>query len=158
MPQRALYGVSIVLSFTAWAIVTVRYFWPALRNLPRARTLQSILVLHGFRFIGLDFLVPGMLSPDLPIAFAHPAAYGDPIATVLALLSLATLQSRLGILLVWGFNFCGTADLLYAFYQGNLSGIGDALGQMGAAYFIPTILVLLLLISHGLAFRLLLQR
>ena len=158
MPQRALYGVSIVLSFTPWGIVTVRYFWPALRNLPRARALQPILVLHGFRFIGLAFLVPGVVSPDLPIAFARPAAYGDLIATVLALLSLATLQSRLGILLVWVFNFWGTADLLYAFYQGNLTGIGDAPGQMGAAYFIPTILVPLLLITHGLAFRLLLQR
>ena len=158
MPQRALYGVSIALSFTAWAIVTVRYFWPALRNLPRARALQPILVLHGFRFIGLAFLIPGVVSPNLPIAFARRAAYGDLIATVLALLSLATLQSRLGILLFWVFNFWGTADLLYAFYQGNLTGIGDAPGQMGAAYFIPTILVPLLLISHGLAFRLLLQR
>jgi len=151
MPQRALYGVSIVLSFTAWGIVTARYFWPALRNLPRARALRSILVLHGFRFIGLAFLIPGVVSPDLPIAFALPAASGDLIATVLALLSLATL-------LVWVFNFWGTTDLLYAFYQGNLTGIGDAPGQMGAAYFIPTILVLLLLITHGLAFRLLLQR
>jgi len=158
MPQRALYGVSIVLSFTAWGIVTARYFWPALRNLPRARALQPILVLHGFRFIGLAFLVPGVVSPDLPIAFARPAAYGDLNATLLALLSPGTLQSSLGILLVWVFNFCGTADLLYAFYQGNLTGIGNAPGQMGGAYFIPTILVPLLLVTHGLAFRLLLQR
>jgi len=158
MPQRALYGVSIVLSFTAWGIVTARYFWPALRNLPRARALQPILVLHGFRFIGLAFLIPGVVSPDLPIAFARPAAYGDLITAVLALLSLATLQSRLGILLVWVLNCWGTADLLYAFYQGNLAGIRDTPGQMGAAYFIPTILVPLLLITHGLAFRLLLER
>jgi hypothetical protein len=125
MPQRALYGVSIVLSFTAWGIVTVRYFWPALRNLPRARALRPILVLHGFRFIGSAFLVPGVVSPDLPIASARPAASGDLIATVLAFLSLATLQSRLGTLLVWVFNFCGTADLLYAFYHGNLTGTGS---------------------------------
>ena len=157
MSQRALYGVSIVLSFTAWAIVTVRYFWPALRNLPRARALQPILVLHGFRFIGLAFLVTGVVSPDLPIAFARPAAYGDLIATLLALLSLATLQSRLGILLVWVFNFWGTADLLYAFYQGNLAGIGEAPGQIGSRIFYSDDLVPLLIITHGLAFRLLLQ-
>ena len=156
MPQRALYGVSIVLSFTAWGIVTARYFWPALRNLPRARALQPILVLHGFRFIGLAFLIPGVVSPDLPIAFARPAAYGDLITAVLALLSLATLQSGLGILLVWVFNFWGTADLLYAFYQGN--SVGMLPGQLGAAFFIPTVIVPLLLITHGLVFRLLLQR
>ena len=127
MHQRALYGVSIVLSFTAWGD-------RAILHLPHARALRPILVLHGFRVIGLAFLVSSVISPDLPIAFAHPAAYGDLIATVLALLSLATLQSRLGIFLVWVFNFWGTADLLYAFYQGNLTGIGDAPGQMGAAY------------------------
>jgi len=31
-------------------------------------------------------------------------------------------------------------------------------GQLGAAYFIPTVVVPLLLITHGLMFRLLLQR
>ena len=63
MPIRALYGVSIVLSFIAWGIVTARYFWPALRDLPRACALRPILVLHGFRFIGLALLVPGVVSP-----------------------------------------------------------------------------------------------
>ena len=156
MPPRAVYGISIVFSFIAWGIVTARYVWPALRTLPRARALRPLLVLHGFRFIGLAFLVPGVVSPDLPIAFARPAAYGDLMTTVLALLALALLQSRLGLVLVWVFNGCGTADLLYAFYQGNRTGLGHAPGHMGAAYFIPTLLVPLLLITHGLVFRLLL--
>jgi hypothetical protein len=57
--------------------------------------------------------------------------------------------------LVWVFNVWGSADLLYAFYQGV--GIGLEPGQLGAAYFIPTVVVPLLLITHGLVFRLLLQ-
>ena len=80
------------------------------------------------------------------------------MTAVLALLALALLQSRLGLVWVWLFNCCGTADLLYAFYQGNRTGLGDAPGQMGGAYFIPTVLVPLLLITHGLVFRLLLNR
>jgi hypothetical protein len=75
MPPRAVYGISIVFSFMAWGMVTARYVWPALRILPRAHALRPVLVLHGFRFIGLAFLVPGVVSPDLPIAFARPAAY-----------------------------------------------------------------------------------
>src|SRR5262249_5767647 len=110
----------------------------------------------GFRFIGLAFLVPGVVSPDLPGGFARPAAYGDLIAAVLALLALVGLQSGLGIGLVWVFNVWGSADLLYAFYQGLL-GVGIEPGQLGAAYFIPTFLVPLLLITHGLVFRLLLR-
>jgi hypothetical protein len=112
--------------------------------------------LHSFRFIGLAFLVPGVLSSDLPGAYARPAAYGDLIAALLALLALAGLQSRLGIVLAWVFNVWGSADLLYAFYQGVI-GVGLEPGQLGAAYFIPTVVVPLLLITHGLVFRLLLQ-
>jgi hypothetical protein len=81
-------------------------------------------------------------------------AYGDLITAVLALLAVVVLKSGLGIALVWVFNLWGSADLLYAFYQGNQVGLEP--GQLGAAYFIVTVLVPLLLITHGLAFRLLL--
>jgi hypothetical protein len=157
MPPRALYGISIAFSFIAWGIVAARYLWPALRSQPRARALRPLLLLHSFRFVGLAFLVPGVVSPDLPAAFARPAAYGDLITAVLALLALAGLQSRLGVVLVWVCNLWGSADLLYAFYQGDRTGVGRAPGQMGAAYFIPTVLVPLLFITHWLMFRLLLQ-
>ena len=156
MPPLAFFGTSVVLGFVAWGIIAVRYLWPALRSQPRARALRPLLLLHSFRFIGLAFLVPGVVSPDLPAAFARPAAYGDLIAAVLALLALAALPSGLGIVLVWVYNLWGSADLLYAFYQG-LIGVGLEPGQLGATYFIPTVLVPLLLITHGLVFRLLLQ-
>ena len=155
MPPQALFGLSVALGFLAWGIVAARYLWPYLRSQPRVDALRPLLVLHSFRFVGLAFLVPGVVAPELSAAFARPAAYGDLIAAVLALLALATLQSRWGMLLVWVFNLWGTADLLYAFYQGN--AVGFAPGQLGAAYFIPTVIVPLLLITHGLVFRLLLQ-
>jgi len=154
-PQ-ALFGTSVALGFVAWGIVAARYVWPALRNQPRADALCPLLLLHSFRFIGLAFLVPGVVSPDLPGAFARPAAYGDLIAALLALLALAGLRSRLGIVLVWVFNIWGSADLLNAFYQGVI-GVGLEPGQLGAAYFIPTVVVPLLLITHGLVFWLLLR-
>src|SRR5262249_25257826 len=144
------------LSFVAWGIVATQYLWPALRNLPTARALRPILLLHSFRFVGLAFLVPGVVSPDLPAAFAGPAAYGDLAAAVLSLLALAALPSRIGIGLVWVFNVWGAADLLYAFYQGMI-GVGIKPGELGAAYFIPTAIVPLLLITHVLVFRLLLS-
>jgi len=67
--------VSIAFSFIAWGIVTARYIWPELRLRQRAEALRPLLILHSFRFIGLAFLVPGVVSPDLPPAFAHSAAY-----------------------------------------------------------------------------------
>jgi hypothetical protein len=155
--QLALYGASIAFSFVAWGLVTEWYIWPELRGRPRAEALRPLLLLHCFRFIGLAFLVPGVVSRDLPAEFAGPAAYGDLMAAVLALLALAVgPQTGLGIALVWVFGLWGTADLLYAVYQGNRVGLEP--GQLGAAYFIVTILVPLLFITHGLVFRLLLQR
>jgi hypothetical protein len=151
----ALFGISIAFSFIAWGIVLARYVWPVLRSESRADAMQPLILLHCFRFVGLSFLVPGVVSPDLPSTWAFPAAYGDLIAAVLALLALAVLRSRLGIALVWVFNLWGSADLLYAFYQGNQIRLEP--GQLGAAYFIVTVLVPLLLITHGLVFRLLLR-
>jgi hypothetical protein len=107
--------------------------------------------------VGLAFVIPGVVSPDLPAAFAGPAAYGDLSTAILALLSIATLGTTLGIVLAWAFNILGSADLLYAFYQGNRVGLDSAPGLQGAAYFIPTVLVPLLLITHALVFLLLLK-
>jgi hypothetical protein len=146
---------SIAFSFIAWGIVTARYIWPELRLRERAEALQPLLILHSFRFIGLAFLVPGVVSPDLPPAFAHSAAYGDIIAAMLALLSLLFLPSVAGVAAAWIFSLWGSADILNAFYQANHAGL--LAGQLGAAFFLPTLIVPLLLITHGLAFRILLQ-
>lgn len=156
MPQQmAWFFVSIAFSLTAWGIVTARYIWPELRLRPRAEALRPLLVLHSFRFIGLAFLVPGVVSPDLPSAFAHSAAYGDIIAAILALLSLLLLPSATGVAAAWIFSLWGTVDILNAFYQANHAGL--LAGQLGAAFFLPTLVVPLLLITHGLGFRILLQ-
>jgi hypothetical protein len=147
--------MSIALSFIAWGIVTARYVWPELRLWPRAEALRPLLILHSFRFIGSAFLVPGVVSPDLPSSFAHAAAYGDIIAAILALLALLALPSAAGVVIAWIFSVWGSADLLNAFYQANHAGLLP--GQLEATYFIPTFVVPLLLITHGLTFRILLQ-
>ncbi|HTX38271.1 MAG TPA: hypothetical protein VME43_24755 [Bryobacteraceae bacterium] len=156
MSSQLCFFVSIGFSFIAWGNVAARYIWPEMRLRQRAEALRPVLILHSFRFMGLAFLVPGVVSPDLPAAFAHAAAYGDIIAATLALVSLLWLARGAGTAFAWAFNIWGTADLVNAFYQANHAGLRA--GQLGATYFIPTLLVPLLLITHGLAFRILLQR
>ena len=155
MSPQVCFFVSIAFSLIAWGVIAAQYVWPELRFRQRAEALRPLLILHSFRFIGLAFLVPGVVSPDLPSAFAHSAAYGDIIAATLALLSLISLPSAAGGVTAWVFNLWGSADLLNAFYQANHAGL--LAGQLGATYFIPTFVVPLLLITHGLAFRILLQ-
>ena len=156
MPPQLIFGISVLLAFVVWGMIGARYIWPALRDRPRAEALRPVLFLHAFRFVGLAFLVPGVVSPDLPAGFAEPAAYGDLATSLLALLAIAILGSRTGTILVWVFNVVGTVDLLYAFYQGDRIGVGIAPGLQGAAYFIPTVVVPLLLVTHVLVFRILL--
>lgn len=158
MSFQALFLVNVAFSFVVWGLVVHRYIWPALRHRPLAEALEPLLLLHAFRFVGLAFLIPGVVSPELPAAFAEPAAYGDLAAAVLALLAYFALRTRLGVPLVWGFNVLGAMDLLHAFYQGRTLGVSLDPGMQGATYFIPTLLVPLLLITHGLVFRLLLRR
>ena len=155
MQTQFAFFTSIAFSLIAWGVVAARYIWPELRIRQWAEALRPLLVLHSFRFIGLAFLVPGVVSLGLPSAFAHSAAYGDIIAAILALLALILLANTSGVVIAWIFNVWGTADLFNAFYQANHAGL--MAGQLGAAYFIPTFIVPLLLITHGLGFRILLR-
>src|ERR671931_848909 len=109
MQTQFAFFASIAFSLIEWGMVAARYIWPELRIRQRADALRPMLILHSFRFIGLAFLVPGVVSPDLPSAFAHCAAYGDIIAATLALLSLLSPPRGAGIVLAWIFNLWGTA-------------------------------------------------
>ena len=155
MSTQVAFFTSIAFSLIAWWMVTSRYIWPRLRDQQRSDALRPLFVLNSFRFAGLAFLVPGVVSPELPSAFAHAAAYGDLIAAILALLSLLTESSGVGVLFAWIFNVWGSADLVNAFYQAGASGLSP--GQLGAAYFIPTLVVPSLLITHVVVFRILLR-
>jgi len=157
MEPQIVFDISVLLGVVVWGTIGARDIWPAVRERPRAEALRPLLLLHAFRFVGLAFLVPGVVSPDLPDGFARPAAYGDLTTCILALLAIASLRSRLGTLLVWVFNVVGTLDLLNAFYQADRLGVGIAPGLQGAAYFIPTVLVPLLFVTHALVFRILLR-
>jgi hypothetical protein len=146
------------MSFVAFGLVTRLYIWPRLRRLERDEALVPLVVPHTFRFMGLSFLVPGVVSPSLPSAFAAPAAYGDLVAAILAVAATVALARRtsLATLVVWLFNVWGAADLLLALYQGLFGGELDA-RMLGAAFFIPTAVVPPLLLMHGLIFWLLVR-
>ena len=159
MPINALFGLSILMSFMAFGLVTRLYLWPWLQRTPRNEVLTALVVPHAFRFVGLSFLVPGVVAASLPSAFAAPAAYGDLIAAVLAIISLLALSARASwaLAIVWIFNLLGSFDLLEAMYLGRI-GVGIDIGHLGATFYIPTVIVPPLLILHGLIFWLLLRR
>jgi hypothetical protein len=118
-----------------------------------------IASLHSFRFFGLVFILPGVVGPDLPAKFASSAAYGDFATGILAMLALMTIRLRpLFWLFIITFNIVGTADLLINYYHGAEFGLPERAGNLAAAYWIPILYVPLLMITHVLAFYLLVRQ
>ena len=158
MTVEAVFGVSVLMSFLATGIVSRLYIWPPLREMRREDALIVLVAPHLFRFVGLSFLVPGVVSPTLEAAFAAPAAYGDLIAAILAVIATFALSTRAAwaIAAVWLLNVWGAADLLFAIYQGQI-GVGIDARALGAAFYIPTVIVPPLLASHAMMFWLLLK-
>ncbi len=148
--------VSLTMGTLSYGLIARWYVMPALATRSRTDALIPLVLPHAFRYIGLAFLIPGVVAHDTTSAFAVPAAYGDLAASVLALLALVALRSRwsLAIPLVWIFNVEGTLDMLYAVSQGVRHT--DA-GQLGGVVLIPILIVPLLLVTHMLIFRLLLR-
>src|SRR5215471_11321684 len=108
MDVRALFGLSVLMSFLAFGIVTKLYIWPQVRVMRPEDALIALVVVHMFRFVGLSFLVLGVVGPSLPSAFARPAAYGDLVAAILAVVAPLALSAHTSwALRLFGFSMCG---------------------------------------------------
>jgi len=155
MSLRAIFGLQVLLSLVGYSLIARFYVTPRLAALPLSAALIPLLLLHAFRHVDMVFLVPTVVRPALPAAFAVPAAYGDLLAALLALLAIAALRNSwaMAIPLVWLFNVEGTLDLINAFYQGLLNNV-----LLGAAYYIPTFAVPALFVTHAMIFAMLLRR
>jgi hypothetical protein len=150
--------LSVVGAVIASFAVANLYVWPALRSLPHTNALRILACLQAFRFLGMNFIVIGFVSPALNSAVANQIAWGDFIAAALALFSIAALTRRwaFAIPIVWISNLWGTADLLNAYYKGATQ-VADV-GLFGAGIYVPALFVPILLTAHVLAFMLLLKR
>ena len=154
MDIQAIFGLQFLLSLLAWSVLARFLLSPWLAKLPRHEVLLWLSLPHAFRHVGMVFLVPGVVYQPLPTEFANPAAYGDLATGVLALVAIIALRSRwsVALALVWLFNIVGTVDLANALRH------VDVAPKFGAAWYIPTMLVPLLLVTHFLIFKQLLAR
>ena len=152
-----LVAVSVALGVVIFSLIARWYVMPALATRPRTDALIPLVLPHAFRYIGLAFLIPGVVAADITPAFAVPAAYGDLLASILALLAAVALRLRLpvAIPLVWIFNVEGFLDALYAVSQG-VRYVNA--GQLGGVVLIPLLIVPALLVTHVLIFQLLLRK
>ncbi len=154
MDTQAIFGLQFILSLVVWGLIAKWLVAPWLAKMPQHQALFWLTLPHAFRHIGMVFLVPGVVAQPLPAAFAIPAAYGDLMTGVLALFALIALRTGWvgAVALVWLFNIVGTVDLLNALRH------VDVAPAFGAAWYIPTFLVPVLLVTHFMIFVQLLRR
>jgi hypothetical protein len=158
MSAETLFRIHLVSGYVAWLLCFGVYVLPRLTTMDRLEAHRVIATLHSFRFFGLVFILPGVVGPNLPPDFATFAAYGDFATGILAMLALVTVRVRpLFWLFVVAFNVVGVADILVDYYHATLAGLPAIAGELGSAYIIPIIYVPVLMITHAVAFYLLLR-
>ncbi|RZF30710.1 hypothetical protein EVC45_06420 [Paraburkholderia sp. UYCP14C] len=158
MSPRLLFQLHLVLGYVAWLLCFSAYIWPKLKSMTPFDAQRAIATLHSFRFFGLAFLLPGVVSPQLSASFTAFAAYGDFATGVLAMLALLTTRIRpLFWSFVVAFNVVGAVDLIVDYYHAVAIDLPAHAGELGAMYAIPVIYVPTLAITHIAAFYLLLR-
>ena len=159
MWPETIFRVHLILGYVAWLLVFTAYIGPKLRSMDSFAAQRAIATLHSFRFFGLVFILPGVVGPGLPKEFASFAAYWDLATGVLAILALLTARIRpLFWLFVVAFNLVGTVDLIGDYYHAIQVGLAAHAEELGATYAIPIIYVPVLMITHVVAFYLLVRR
>lgn len=152
------YFISYAVAFLVFGLIGKWYLWPAMKDRAPKTALTPLLLYACLRVNGLMFLMPGLVSPELPRAFAVPTAYGDLAASVLALVALWPVRSenRTAVPMVWLFNTVGLFDLIYA----NISTFKDHVDptHLGVSYYLAAINVPAMVVVHVLIFTYLLRR
>jgi hypothetical protein len=149
--------LNLVANTAIFYLAARLYLLPQLLRFRPRQILIPILLLHSTRHLGMMFLTRGATYPGLPPQFAYPAAFGDLIAAILALVAIPLVLrgSPFARSAVWVFNVFGTVDLLVATATATLY---NAPVEMGPAYWIPAFWVPLLLVTHYITFVLLRRR
>ncbi len=148
--------VNLLFSTLTFWIAAKIYVLPRLDELGPRVIMPPILILHSLRHLGLMFLASGATYVGIPPQFAYPAAFGDFLAAILAILAIVAVARDSGNarFLVWLFNIWGTLDLTAAIV---LATFYDAAEFLGPAYWIPAFWVPALLVTHFITFVLLVK-
>ena len=103
--------LNLIFSTLVFWIAIKLYVFPRLSELRPRTVLVPILLLHSLRHLGLMFLAPGATYAGLASQFAYPAAFGDLLAAMLALVALWAVVKIGGAHVFW-YGFSPLKELL----------------------------------------------
>ena len=153
MDPSPFFAAQFLWFLCAWSVVAIVFVAPKLRQLPANDALAIAIAPQLFRVLGVGLLVPA-LAPGMPRSFALPTALGDSATAVLALLAVIALRERWPIAraAAWACNLVGAADLLAALPH---AAAVRASTYLAAQWYVPVLVVPLMIVSHAMSFRLL---
>ena len=148
-----VFGLIVFGLFARW------YVWPKLKTMKLVDAVTPLLLLSAFRYMGLLFIYP-TVTANMPEAFAVPAAWGDFIVGMVALVGAIVCRighsrqvwSRIGVVLAWIYALAGTADFVNAFILVNRHNVPAYLGSVWPLFLIggPIFIVTLALLFSAL--------
>ena len=74
MPIPLIWYITVAFGLLFWSVVAAQYIWPAVSKRERTEALRPFLVLHGFRYIGMVFLVPGVYLAEPEMLLFDPGS------------------------------------------------------------------------------------
>ncbi|HLQ25969.1 MAG TPA: hypothetical protein VK138_08785 [Acidiferrobacterales bacterium] len=150
--MQPFYILNLQSTFTliAFSLIAKWYINPRLSKTSVEDALLPLVWVHVFRYAPLTLLVPGQVSPDLPIDVARTIAYGDLISAIAALITVLFLKQRLAgaLVVAWIFNLIGFADIVIT----TNAAISAKLYQypIGFNWYIVNFYVPVLIVTHAM--------
>jgi hypothetical protein len=154
MNPAPLFVFQFVWFLAAWSVLAALFAVPKLRDFAEDDALAICIAPQMFRVLGVGLLVSN-LAPELPRSFALPTAIGDSLTAMLAMFAVVALRRRWNAAraAAWACTIVGSADLAIALPHAAAIGAAQ---YLTAQWYVPTLGVPLMIVSHVMAFRILL--
>lgn len=150
-------AIQFTMGLVIFGLIARHYVGPRLDEQDLFGALAPILLLQGFRFLGLSLLAPEQVGAGQDMDALQAIAYGDLAAAVTGLLAAvaAFRRSPLTVPLAWVFTVIGLGDLALVGITTTIAGtLNEGIGFMWATFglFAPV-----LVLSHVYVLRSLLR-
>src|SRR5712691_7491175 len=86
--------LNLVANTAIFYVAARLYLLPLIPRVRVQHILVPILLLHSTRHLGMMFLTRGATYPGLPTEFAYPAAFGDLLTALIALVTIPIVLLR----------------------------------------------------------------
>ena len=156
MEPAQVFGAQFFGSLVLWWIVVSLWIGPAVRDWSDTDRLALWTTPLVLRYLGLGLLVP-QLAPGLDADFSRNTAIGDAATSVLAVVAVVGLRRGFAPARAFAFaaHLVGSIDLCIALPHAVLVG---AATHLHGQWFVPAVIVPLMIHAHVMGWRTLLRR